>query len=212
MSEREPSFLTGAPPATGPRPAASGPPVGSFIGDPRLGRRSSSAPPPVGDPQARAARNAAPTYHAAGFFRRLAGAAIDLLVLAPVCLVLTWLAGKLTSLQLPPARYRSLDFWLDLLLASDPALLGALGLSIAIGAVYALVFHVATGRTPGMRAVGVRVIDLYGDDPTTARALLRTAGYVAGLATLGLGFLWIAFDSEKRGLHDYLAGTYVVKA
>ena len=34
---------------------------------------------------------------------------------------------------------------------------------------------------------------------------------MAGLATLGLGFLWIAFDSEKRGLHDWLSGTYVVK-
>ena len=30
-------------------------------------------------------------------------------------------------------------------------------------------------------------------------------------ATLGLGFAWIGFDREKRGLHDWLAGTYVVR-
>jgi uncharacterized RDD family membrane protein YckC len=29
--------------------------------------------------------------------------------------------------------------------------------------------------------------------------------------TLGLGFLWIGFDSEKRGLQDWVSGTYVVK-
>jgi uncharacterized RDD family membrane protein YckC len=27
-----------------------------------------------------------------------------------------------------------------------------------------------------------------------------------------LGFLWVGFDSEKRGLHDWIAGTYVIKA
>ena len=39
----------------------------------------------------------------------------------------------------------------------------------------------------------------------------RTAGYLAGLATLSLGFLWIGFDAEKRGLHDWIAGTYVIR-
>ena len=83
--------------------------------------------------------------------------------------------------------------------------------AIAIALVYALIFHLTTGRTPGMRAVRVRVIDLYGDPPSTGRALVRCAGYLACVATLGLGFLWVAFDSEKRGLHDVLSGTLVVK-
>ena len=39
-----------------------------------------------------------------------------------------------------------------------------------------------------------------------------TAGYLAGLATAFLGFLWIGFDAEKRGLHDWIAGTYVIRA
>jgi uncharacterized RDD family membrane protein YckC len=62
-----------------------------------------------------------------------------------------------------------------------------------------------------MRAVKIRIIDLYGDEPSTRRALLRTVGYLAGFATLGLGFLWVGFDAERRGLHDWLSGTYVVK-
>ena len=41
---------------------------------------------------------------------------------------------------------------------------------------------------------------------------MRCAGYLAGVATLFLGFLWMGFDSEKRGLHDWIAGTYVIRA
>jgi uncharacterized RDD family membrane protein YckC len=199
MSEREPSFLRREP----GQPVAAG--ASAVPGGP------AAAPDrqPLG-PASRS-RDAAPTFHAAGFWRRLGGGLVDLAVLAPVSLLLLWLASSLTGIQLPAARYRSLDFWLDLLLASDPALVGGGGLLIAIGLVYAVVFHLTTGRTPGMRVVGVRVIDLYGDPPSTGRGLARSAGYLAGLATVGLGFLWIAFDSEKRGLHDYLSGTYVVK-
>jgi len=156
-------------------------------------------------------RPAGPTVHVAGYFRRQAGAVIDTLIILPVALLMTWIAGGLTSLELPASRNRGLDFWLDLLLAVDPALIGGLGLTIAIAAVYALVFQAIIGRTPGMRVVGVRVIDVYGDPPTTGRAIARTFGYLVSLATLGLGFLWIGFDSEKRGLHDWIAGTYVIK-
>ena len=47
---------------------------------------------------------------------------------------------------------------------------------------------------------------------TLRQALARCAGYVASVATLFLGFLWIGFDSEKRGLQDWIAGTYVIRA
>jgi uncharacterized RDD family membrane protein YckC len=29
---------------------------------------------------------------------------------------------------------------------------------------------------------------------------------------LGIGWLWAFFDKDRQGLHDKLAGTYVVKA
>jgi uncharacterized RDD family membrane protein YckC len=193
MSEREPSFLRREP-AGGLRPP------GAERGE---GRAAAS---PYDQP-----REHAPTFMAAGFWRRLGGGLIDLAVLVPITLLLVWLAGTLTGIGLPRARYHSLDFWLDLLLASDPALLGAAGMAIAIALIYALVFQLTTGRTIGMWAVRVRVIDLYGDPPSTARALIRCAGYLSGVATLGLGFLWVAFDAEKRGLHDVLAGTFVVR-
>jgi uncharacterized RDD family membrane protein YckC len=158
-----------------------------------------------------AARPSAPVFHAAGFWRRVAAAAIDLAIVLPVALLLAWLAGHLAGVHLPPSRHRGLDFWLDLLLAHDPALVGAIGLILAIATVYLLVFQITIARTPGMKVLKTRIIDAYGDPPSTGRAVARTAGYLAGVVTLGLGFLWIGFDSEKRGLHDWMSGTHVVK-
>lgn len=155
--------------------------------------------------------NEAPAFFVAGFWSRLVAAFIDLAIMLPIAFLFCWVAGALTGMSLPASRLRGIDFWLNLLLAKDPTLLGALGLTLAIGTVYSLIFHVSMARTPGMRALKLRIIDVYGDEPTTVRALARTAGYWAGLASLGLGFIWIAFDSEKRGLQDWIAGTYVVK-
>ena len=157
-------------------------------------------------------RSKGPVFYVAGFWHRLAAAAVDLAIIVPVSLLLTWIAGMIAGVSLPQSRHRGIDFWLDLLLASDPALLGTLGLMVAIAAIYVLVFQITLARTPGMRVMSLRIIDQYGDAPSVGRAAARTAGYLAAMATLGLGFLWIGFDSEKQGLHDWLSGTYVVKA
>jgi uncharacterized RDD family membrane protein YckC len=151
-------------------------------------------------------------YYVSGFWKRALAAAIDLAIILPVSLLLCKVAGALTGLSLPSSRVQGLDFWLDLLLAGDGTLIGALGLTLSIASIYSLIFHISMGRTIGMRALKLRIIDVYGDAPSTNRSLARTAGYLLALVTLGLGFIWIAFDSEKRGLQDWLAGTYVVKS
>ena len=74
-----------------------------------------------------------------------------------------------------------------------------------------MLFVAITGRTPGLKLLRVRVINVYGERPEWWRACLRCGGFVIGLLLLGLGLLWIGFDRHKRGLHDWLAGTYVVR-
>jgi uncharacterized RDD family membrane protein YckC len=63
-----------------------------------------------------------------------------------------------------------------------------------------------------MRILRIKIIDVYGERPSPARCAVRCAGYFVSLATLMLGFLWMGFDSEKRALHDWIAGTYVIRA
>jgi uncharacterized RDD family membrane protein YckC len=154
----------------------------------------------------------APTFYAAGFWRRLGAALVDVAIILPVAMLLAWLAGQLAGVHLPESRHYGVDFWLDLLLSSDPALLGMLGLLIATAAIYATIFQITWAATPGMRMLGLGIIDLYGDAPSVLRSIARTVGYLASAVTLGLGFLWIGFDRERRGLHDWLSGTHVVKA
>jgi uncharacterized RDD family membrane protein YckC len=149
--------------------------------------------------------------YVAGFWRRALAALADAVILIPLSVLLVKLAGRVAGLEVPSPRRMGIDYWLDLALAGDPGLLGALGLTAAIVLVYLLLFQAMAGRTLGMRLLKIRIVDVYGENPTALRAAVRTLGYLASLATGSLGFLWIGFDREKRGLHDWLAGTYVVK-
>jgi uncharacterized RDD family membrane protein YckC len=149
-----------------------------------------------------------------GFWKRAAAAAIDLAIVIPAALLITLIVSKIAGVHLPPRNIKltDIDMWIDLVLATDPALVMGFVLMLAIGMTYLVVFHIVLGRTLGMRVLKVKVIDVYGDPPSPARCLARCAGYLAGVATLFLGFLWVGFDSEKRGLHDWIAGTYVIRA
>lgn len=168
------------------------------------------APSPRPQPRRRP-RPQPTTYFAVGFWRRAVAATIDLAIVLPVSLLMGWLAGAVSGIHLPPSRHYGVDFWLDLLLASNPAFVGWLGLTVVVGCLYLAVFQGTIGRTLGMKLMKTRIIDAYGDSPSMARAAVRTAGYLVSVATLGLGFIWIGFDSDKRGLHDWIAGTYVIK-
>ncbi len=77
--------------------------------------------------------------------------------------------------------------------------------------IYWLSFWMWRGQTPGKMAVGIKVIRTDSSPITWRYALLRCAGYIASVATLFIGFIWVAFDSCKQGLHDKIADTYVVK-
>ena len=70
-----------------------------------------------------------------------------------------------------------------------------------------------SGRTLGKWIAGLRIERRDGEPLSFGRALVRhTVGYALTLATLGLGFLLAAFNSQGRALHDLLAGTIVVRS
>ena len=170
-----------------------------------------TAPTPTASPAAARVVEHAGSVWVAGLWRRAAAGLVDLLVVIPAALAAVWLAVRLAGLSLPRTIGAKLDTWVDLILAGDPSVLGAAGLAGVVVAIYLLAFHVLHARTLGMRLLGLRIIDVYGEPPSALRSLARTAGYFVSAATGGLGFLWIGFDREKRGLHDWLAGTYVIK-
>jgi pimeloyl-ACP methyl ester carboxylesterase/uncharacterized RDD family membrane protein YckC len=75
---------------------------------------------------------------------------------------------------------------------------------------YFVGFWSSTGQTPGMRLLGLRVVTRAGLPPSPSRSLLRLVGLALAIAPLLLGFLPVFFDSSRRALQDFLAGTLVV--
>ena len=207
MSEREPAVLRDEP------AAAATPAAATSAASP-----VAAAPPPPPRPsqpvlQRPTSKREAPSVYVVGFWKRLAAAMIDFFVILPVAMLITFIVSKVSNVHLPAKNIKLLDIdmWIDLVLAGSSALVMALVLFIAIALTYLLVFHITLGRTLGMRVLKMKVIDIYGDPPSPARCVARCAGYLAGIATLFLGFLWIGFDNEKRGLQDWIAGTYVIR-
>lgn len=63
----------------------------------------------------------------------------------------------------------------------------------------------------GKMAISAKIVDAKtGKAPTKKQLIGRYFAYLLSTLPLGLGFLWIAFDSKKQGWHDKLAGTAVI--
>jgi uncharacterized RDD family membrane protein YckC len=206
MSEREPAVRRDEP------AAAATPAAAAALAAPTGTSASTAEPdPPVLQRPTRGRE--APSVYVVGFWKRLAAGLVDFFVILPVAMLITFIVSKVADVRLPARNIKLLDIdmWIDLVLATNSALVMGLVLFLAIALTYLLVFHITLGRTLGMHLLKMKVIDIYGDPPSPARCAARCAGYLAGVATLFLGFLWIGFDHEKRGLQDWIAGTYVIR-
>ncbi len=70
------------------------------------------------------------------------------------------------------------------------------------------------GTTIGKRLLGLAIVTDQtrpGQGLGWGKAFVRLIGLWLSGAVLGVGFLMVAFTSKKQGLHDLIAGTYVVR-
>jgi uncharacterized RDD family membrane protein YckC len=78
--------------------------------------------------------------------------------------------------------------------------------------VYFVVLWATTGRTFGMAFFGLRVVrSADGGRIGLRRAMLRLVGFLLAAIPLEIGLIWAAFDERKRGWHDMVAGTAVIR-
>jgi uncharacterized RDD family membrane protein YckC len=68
------------------------------------------------------------------------------------------------------------------------------------------------GQTIGSKLLNIRVIKTDGSDLEISQALIRYVGFFIAAIVLLIGLIWAAFDPNKQGWHDKIAGTYVIKA
>ena len=138
----------------------------------------------------------------AGFLLRGSAWVIDRLIVGGVwALLVAW--GLTAWLTLSPGPQ-------DLLALG--ALAGLLLLwGLLLHAVYFTVFVGGCGQTPGKMLCGIAVVCRDGSPVGYGRAMLRWVGNALAALTFGLGFLGVLFTAERRGLHDWIAGTRVVR-
>lgn len=90
-------------------------------------------------------------------------------------------------------------------------------LSLLVGFIYQLIFWVKDGATPGKKLFKLKIVkENYSREDlqrglSLSTAIARYIGYLISGMFLYLGFLWIAFDKNKKGWHDKIAGTVVIR-
>lgn len=137
----------------------------------------------------------------AGFWMRLVATFID----AFIVFVLQFLLGSLLAVAG---------------VASSGGAEGAVGniailvqlFGFALSFAYYVIFTGYCGQTPGKMALRIKVIRRDGSQLSYGRAAFREipAKFISGII-FGIGYLMVAFDDQKQGLHDRMANTYVIK-
>lgn len=79
------------------------------------------------------------------------------------------------------------------------------------GFAYFTLFVGSRGQTPGKTLFGLKIVRVNGEEIGYGRACLRSLFWIVSLLLFSLGFLMIAFTRQKQGLHDMLAGSYVIR-
>jgi uncharacterized RDD family membrane protein YckC len=151
----------------------------------------------------------------AGFWRRLAAYLIDYIfisVLASVLfeIALSFFPGMETQFG---SSGGSVEQQVQLLLdfISSPLYWASVGGSFLLEMAY---FTVSVGwkaKTVGMLMLGMKVVRTDGHRVGYGRAFARWCGYIICWMTVGVGFLLIAFNRDKQGLHDMIVDTTVIR-
>lgn len=137
-----------------------------------------------------------------GFWIRVLPYIIDRLII-PLPLILLWML-----LGLPTPDFSNITEALD-----SPPAFQRLQMTIAfLILLYDTAFIALRGATPGKQVFGLYVVRADGSRIGWGRALARHLLTALTLNfTLGLGFLVVALHPDKRGLHDLICDTVVVR-
>lgn len=129
---------------------------------------------------------------------RAVAVAIDLGLLAVIDLVVVYFTLQVCGL--PAGEFARLP-------------LGPLAAFLTVQNGGYLVAFTAGGQTIGKMVTGIRVVPASAHGRLDlARALVRTVAWAVLAAPAGLGLLTALLDDNRRGLHDRLAGTKVIRA
>lgn len=142
----------------------------------------------------------------AGFWIRAAAKIIDGIILWLVSTIFSLIAGFAMTMVFWGSTEQE---------AFHPVMFVFYGLmyilQIAFNAAYATYFVGKYAATPGKMACGIKIVTADGGKVTYLRACARHFAEFLSAIILGIGYLMVAFDREKRALHDHICNTRVIK-
>jgi len=132
---------------------------------------------------------------AAGLVRRFFAGVLDLFLLALM------VAPAAAAIQFSNADW------------TNPRVIGVMaGITAVVMFIFITISIGLTGRTLGMRLVGLRAIDIQtGLIPSGGQAAKRGLAYVFSFACLGLGLAYAIIDPDGRAAHDRFSKTMVIR-
>ncbi len=147
------------------------------------------------------------TVDYAGFWIRLAAFLIDAIILLPIIWVfngllslgfgLGWMGGNVDPLM-PRGAVSGVFYLLGILIP------------FLIILAYLFGFWGWRGQTPGKMALRLKITERDGSDIDWGTAITRLLGYILSFLIVLIGYIWIGFDTNRQGLHDKIADTYVI--
>ena len=72
-------------------------------------------------------------------------------------------------------------------------------------------FHCVHGQTPAKALLRLRVVDQSGQKPSVTISFFRALMLVVSMNLFFLPMAYAFFNPQRRALHDFIAGTYVVE-
>jgi len=150
-------------------------------------------------------------YGYGGFWLRFLAKIIDGIAMAVVTVPINMVLGLM---MLGSANYFSPE--ID---PNSPAALGAFllfqGVSILInlglGIGYSVFFIRKFQATPGKMAMGLKLVRADGSPLSVGRIIGRYFAEIVSALILYIGYIMVGLDQEKKGLHDSICDTRVIK-
>jgi len=84
-------------------------------------------------------------------------------------------------------------------------------INMVLMACYYTLFVGKFGATPGKMATSLRIVNPDGSPVSYGKACGRWAAQIVSGLICGIGYLMIAWDPEKRGMHDRMCNTRVIR-
>lgn len=137
----------------------------------------------------------------AGFWIRVCATLIDTVILCALSIGTDVAAGSTLrqALGIDDAEWTNRDWML-------------MGVDFVVDTAYEVIWVARYGGTPGKLACRLRVVTADGEQLTYLKSLLRALAKYISLLPCGIGLILVAFDAQKRALHDIMCNTRVIGA